>query len=37
MGYVKNMALGQDEKASEYYKRWIEAIDNIKKENPYIE
>lgn len=37
MGYVKNMALGQDEKASEYYNRWIETINSIKEENPYIE
>lgn len=37
MGYVKNMALGNDEKATEYYNKWLEAIQTIKEENPYIE
>lgn len=37
MGYIKNMALGNDEKATEYYNKWLEAIQTIKEENPYIE
>lgn len=36
MGYVKNMALGNDEKATEYYNQWLEAISSIKEQNPYI-
>lgn len=36
MGYVKNTALGNDEKATEYYNKWLEAIQTIKEENPYI-
>lgn len=36
MGYVKNMALGDEEKAKKYYDEWLLAIQQVKEENPYI-
>lgn len=36
MGYVKNEALGNTEKATEYYNKWLEAVASIKESNPYI-
>lgn len=36
MGYVKNLALGDEEKATEYYNKWLEAVSIIKEQNPYI-
>lgn len=36
MGYVKNQALGNNEKAEDYYNKWLEAIREIKEQHPYI-
>lgn len=36
MAYVKNQALGNTEKATSYYNQWLEAVQQIKEENPYI-
>lgn len=36
MGYVKNLALGNEEKAKKYYDDWLLAIQQVKDENPYI-
>lgn len=35
MGYVKNVALGNTDKATEYYNRWLEVVNQIKEQNPY--
>lgn len=35
MAYVKNSALGNTEKANDYYNQWLNAVQKIKEENPY--